>query len=526
MISRHIARLVLATFGTISATLRGQVNRPAPPATQSSVHEDVIDATERHQTLDHFGASDAWTMKLAGGWSAESRKKLATLLFSATDGIGLTCWRFNLGGGIVQNRAAINPARTVETFELAEGKYDWTLQANDRQILADAKAMGVPIFIAFVNSPPKRMTLNGLTNSYEPRRTTQPSAATQSALTASTASTNLKPGYEEHFARYLVDILEHFRTNPEESQRITFKWVSPVNEATIDWNSGQEGCRYSDDDIKRVAWALHRELSDRNSPTKMLLVEANSYGNLVSGFRKHNAYYGDYVDVLLGDRRFAPLLGGVLAHHAYGADGRNFLSDRRAFARKMAAHGDTGVVSWMSEYCVLKGGRDLGMDYALQVARVMWGDFTISGDSAWDWWLALSNGIYEDGLLYTDYRRQGDQENIIVPKMFWAFGNYSRFVRPGMVRVDLTGDSHSLEGLEGSAWLDGKSGQVVVVYVNSSRSGQTVHVTVKSAKVSSWTPYVTSDAKDDDLRRGESAPADGNIALPPRSVVTLVGSGA
>ncbi len=489
------------------------------------MHHDVIDLGRTYQTLNHFGASDAWTMQRIGVWSDVNRKKFATLLFSQTQGIGLTCWRFNLGGGVVNDRRVINPARTVETVAVGAGKYDWTRQANERQVLADAKAMGVPIFVAFVNSPPRQMTLNGLTNSYESSAATRAATQPGAPLSASNATTNLKPGYEGQFAKYLVDILEHFRTNPDASQRITFDWVSPVNEPTVDWDGGQEGCRYSDDDIKRVGRALHEELTSRGSPTKMLLVEAPTYSTLVRATTKHNARYGDFVDVLLGDQQIVPLLGGVLAHHAYGADDplKNLLSDREAFAAKMAAHKDSGVVAWMSEYCVLKPGRDLGMGYALTVARVMWADFTVSGDSAWDWWLAVSDGRYEDGLLYTNWRRPGDDESVIIPKMFWAFGNYSRFVRPGMVRVELAGDKHELQGLEGSAWVDKKTGRVVVIYVNTSSAAQTVRLTVKNGSVAGWTPYVTSDAAGDDLRKRDAVGGGSDVQLPGRSVVTLVG---
>lgn len=497
------------------------------------LHHDVIDLSKTHQTLDHFGASDAWMMQRMGGWQEANRKKLTTLLFSPTEGIGLTCWRFNIGGGI--NHTSIrNPDRTVETFEVAEGQYDWSRQANERKILADAKAMGVRTFVAFVNSPPGRMTVNGLTNSFDGRQgarqsaDTQPATAPPGQIAAATASTNLKPGFEKQFARYLVDILEHFRTNPDESQRIAFNWISPVNEPTVDWDWGQEGCRYGDDDIKRVASAVHTELTDRGSPTKMLLVEAPTYSSLTAKPQhKHNAEYGNFVDVLLGDPTIVPMLSGVLCHHAYGSDdpAKHLLQDREAFAKKMLAHKDTGVVSWMSEYCVLNAGRDLSMGYAITVARTMWADLAISGDSAWDWWLAISSGNYKDGLLYTNWRRPGDEESVIIPKMFWAFGNYSRFIKPGMVRVDLAGDKHDVLGLEGSAWLDRASNRIVVVYVNSARMPQRVILTVKNgnATPAHWTAYVTSDAKGDDLREMDSVDAGQRVELPARSVVTLIG---
>ena len=73
---------------------------------------------------------------------------------------------------------------------MAEGKYDWTRQAPERWFLAAAMTRGVSLFLAFVNSPPGRMTRTGITYG-------QPGSDT----------TNLKPGFEGQYARYLVDIL-------------------------------------------------------------------------------------------------------------------------------------------------------------------------------------------------------------------------------------------------------------------------------------------------------------------------------
>lgn len=39
-------------------------------------------------------------------------------------------------------------------------------------------------------------------------------------------------------------------------------------------------------------------------------------------------------------------------------------------------------------------------------------------------------------MIYTDFRSEGDPESIIETKRLWALGNYSRFLRPGAIRVD------------------------------------------------------------------------------------------
>lgn len=248
---------------------------------------DIIDLDQEHQTIDNFGASDAWSMQKLGTWSSENRNKVADLLFSQQNGIGLSCWRFNVGGGL--NSEITNSWRTAETFEVAEGRYDWTRQAGERWFLQAAEARGVPQFLAFVNSPPGRMTRNGLT-----------------FCDKSAATTNLKPGYEGQYARYLVDILEHFRTNPKASERIEFTYISPVNEPQWNWaGHSQEGNRAGNDDIKRILRSLHVELTERNSPTQIAALESGSLPDMwqldPKATATWNAPYGDYIDTFLGD---------------------------------------------------------------------------------------------------------------------------------------------------------------------------------------------------------------------------------
>ena len=67
----------------------------------------TIDASTVYQTIDGFASSDAWDMEYVGKyWSTSNKEAIAKLLFSRevdekgnSQGIGLSMWRFNLGGG-------------------------------------------------------------------------------------------------------------------------------------------------------------------------------------------------------------------------------------------------------------------------------------------------------------------------------------------------------------------------------------------------------------------------------------------
>ncbi len=494
--------------GTAAGLLQGQTQ-----------HRDSIQLDQAFQTIENFGASDCWSMQKLGTWRTPNRERVADLLFSQDRGIGLSCWRFNLGGGITDR---INvPWRTAETFEIGEGRYDWSRQAPERWFLGAAKARGVPRFLAFVNSPPGRMTRTGITYG-------QPGPDT----------TNLKPGFEGQFARYLVDILEHFRANPEERDRIAFDYISPVNEPNVEWNGkSQEGCRAANKDVKAVLLALDAELRKRKCPTEIAGIEVSGLPPLYSVAEKmsktYGARYGDYIDDFIGDKAVAATLNHRLSYHDYGSDRLKgeLVENRERARRKFDQY--PGWKPWMSEYCILtgsegKGGnrRDLTMSTALDVARIIHLDLTLVGVTAWQWWTAVSGVDYKDGLIYTDWRKPGDEESIIPSRLLWAFGNYSRFVRPGMQRVELAGDGHDVRGLMGSAYKDERNRRVVAVYVNMGAESRMLGIDfalgARRWKVQSLIPYVTSDRSGDELKRYAATAPGGLIEIPALSVVTLV----
>jgi hypothetical protein len=174
-----------------------------------------------------------------------------------------------------------------------------------------------------------------------------------------------------------------------------------------------------------------------------------------------------------------------------------------------------------------KGGhvRDLTMNTALDVARFMVLDLTLAGVSAWQWWLAVSPSDYKDGLLYTDWKRPGDAESIYASSLFWTFGHFSRFLRPGMRRIELAGDGHDIRRLMGATFKDDKSHRVVAVYLNLGT--EDCQVVADIAGERPWRPrelalHVTSDRPGDELRACPTVAPGAAVTIPARSAVTMV----
>jgi O-glycosyl hydrolase len=518
---------------------------PTASAAGGDAQHDRVDPAVRYQTVDNFAASDAWTMQAVGTWSAASKERVADLLFSTEVGIGLSAWRFNVGGGTEPRDVIADPLRTAETFEVGPGQYDWHRQAGQQWFLAAAKRRGVDQFIAFVNSPPQRMTRNGRTNHGDDQ----------------TSPANLKPGFEGQYADYLADVLAHFRDDGvvgDPAVKIDFRYLSPVNEPQSWWTGdGQEGSRVDNATILAICRALKPALAHRGlAGTVVTVPESSNFYDVLHPAKQFAKTipdaYGDYLNLFTSQPDLADLLGHTVCHHLYGSSaGRELRRATGDVGAAMAQH--PGWKVWMSEICVMEPRRDLGMTPALKLANMMHACMERESTSAWQWWLAVSNGDFKDGLVYTDWKHPGDAESILPSKMLWAMGNYSRFVRPGYVRVGLTGDaarrqaeqdrattatrpasSASLaaastrssrgrevvpsQGLQGTAYADPRSGRLVVVYVNDGPARAVSIAFADGRAAHRVTAYVTSDAAD----LAPEPVGDGMVDVPARSVVTVV----
>lgn len=390
-------------LGVASPAFAGDAVRPGTGGGEASspAYRFRIDPTDRQQRIEGFGASGAWWAQNLGTWSRSRRQRVAQLLFSRTDGIGLSQYRYNIGGGL--DGTITDPWRTAETFETARGRYDWSRDGAARWFLKAASDHGVDDLVAFVNSPPRRLTANGHTYG------------------SPGSSSNLPPENHDQFTQYLIDIVRHFQR-----EGIRFTWISPINEPQWGWDSpGQEGCHYEPEQVRDLTSTVIEGFRRSGVRTQVSSPESGEYKALYSE--------QDYLGTLLADPVIDRRLGEVAVHSYWSTD-----EQRELAAERMREHPDHHLA--MTEWCEMVGGRDRGIDSALVLARTVHSDLTIANAVSWQYWIAVSRYDYHDGLLYTDYVEPGDEESLEETKRLWALGNYSRFIRPGAKRVEVAAE--------------------------------------------------------------------------------------
>jgi hypothetical protein len=490
-----------------------------------------VDPRVAFQTVDGFGASDAWQCAIVGrDWPEGKRQRIADLLFSrALDargnprGIGLSIWRFNVGAGTAEQGDASdirNPWRRAECFQRADGSYDWSRQAGQRWFLEAAHRHGVGSLLAFSNSPPVHLTRNG--KGYGAR---------------GLPGLNIKPGKLPAFGTFLADVVEHF-----ERAGLHFDYLSPINEPQWAWDKpNQEGTPASNIEVYALARLLSRELSRRQLSTRIVIGEAGTIAHVSRKveddgrddqarffFDPDSAFYvGDLPSV-------APLISAHGYHSVWPPEKQ---VQSRGMLHRALTSANPRLGYWQSEYCILEEpnaevgggpGRDLGMAVALYVARIIHDDLTVAQARSWQWWTAVSQVDYKDGLVYLDDGSAGDSGRmgpeapslmkdgaVRESKLLWTLGNYARFVRPGMVRVrcQVEPEQSIEDGVLGSAYK-GTSGGLVVILVNLSRDD----VACDLGAPGQVDVYTTSSRSDLERSRQDAA----GIKLPARAVITCV----
>lgn len=496
-----------------------------------------FDAAEVRQTIHSFGASDCWRIQYFGeNWPSGKRNYVADLLFSTEKdrtgnpkGIGLSLWRYNIGAGSYEagrQSGVNNYLRRTECFLDEQGRWDWSKQKGQRWFIDAARKRGVKYVLGFSITASPFMTRNGMCRATEgdfPR-------------------INLRDDQFDEYASFLAEVCK----------KLSLDYLSPINEPQWDWSgTTQEGTPATNEDCYRLIEALDKHLT--GSKTKIVFGEAADIRYLYRKTADKPGRDNQIEELFACDSDRSILKFGsvvpVITGHSYWSTFPvdTLIAVRQELAAELSGKLAGKVSYWQTEYCPMEKnrdnpeggrGRDLGMNTALYILRVIHHDLTVCNASSWQAWTSLSEWNYKDALIYIDDGIQTSGANslkdemvrtcmydghIRTSKYLWALGNFSRFVRPGMVRIGrVDAPDYSAEqasGLMASAYRSEDGGQVTVVLINYGGKDIPVELSVDHLPVEpdGWRMYVTSASSD----LGFAGETGRSVVIPGRSVVTM-----
>jgi O-glycosyl hydrolase len=137
---------------------------------------------------------------------------------------------------LYQGQGVSDWTRAPETFYLDNANFNWSADPQGVYFAKAAAEYGVPHIAAFVNSAPTPFTSNG-----------------------KNCGGSFVKGMENAYAKYLVDVISHFREDG-----IPINLISPMNEPTSAFGNGtdcrQEGMAVHPLERAAMIEALHTEL--------------------------------------------------------------------------------------------------------------------------------------------------------------------------------------------------------------------------------------------------------------------------
>lgn len=445
-----------------------------------------IDKSISYQTFDGIGASGAWWAQIVGGWDntdengEEVRNVISRLLYSKENGIGMNIYRYNIGGGSAHsgNGEYSDSARRTESFGNGDGTYDFTRDRNAVYMMKRAVSDGAGEVILFVNSPIESLTKNGWAHLKK-----------NQLFRTNLAKKNYLP-----FAEYCLDVTEHFV-----NEGVPVKYLSPINEPFWIWTGGQEGCHYSPRQAGKVMLCFARELKKRKALSDVRLSGVEN-GD-IRWFNK------SYTRNLMKYPEVRNCIDSVDLHSYFLHQPLPFFNRRKPFLnryRKWLDRHYPDLPVKMSEWTHMVGGKNAGMDSALETVKVMIEDFTLLSVTSWQHWIACSHYDYHDGLIYLDT----ENKTYETTKRLYATGNFSKYIPLGAKRIEATCDDPDVMTI--AFYKDGKT---VLILVNPTAQ--------EKEFISPSDALVAVTDKDNDLTE-KNIRKNEKIILAPESVTTFV----
>ena len=497
-------------------TPMGATSGEAPTITTCPPTETFHDENRTIFTIDpakgspfNGGKFEGWGTSLCWwanriGYSDVLAQKAAELLFNAETGLGMNIARYNIGGGDdpthhhITRTDSMMPGFWVLDETTGEHVFDGAQDENQRNVLLRAMAVCGSDFIveAFSNSPPYYMTESGCSSG---------------AVHAS--ANNLREDQVTAFAEYLAQVALYYK----EHYGIRFQSMSPMNEPnTAYWGAfspKQEGCHVSPGESQSAILLATQKALEEKGLGDILLVGTDETSTVLaaSSFNK----LSEEAKIAL-DR---------IDTHSYKIGKMEELQD-------LAAQYEKNL--WMSE---VDGDAALGknsgeMGAGLWLANKMISDIQGLMPSAWILWQGIDNHVSSEGYMgnqdfgMPDLSRgywgltvvDHDNQEIYLTKKYYAFGQLSRYIRPGY-RIINTGANGVL------AAYSKEEQKLVIVVVNADETAFEAGFSLDAFRYSGGTAQVIRTSQDENWAVLPELPVQADMlraTLAPYSVTTFV----
>jgi len=441
---------------TLAATMLGtSLAGGAVPVQAASKADKVITISPENASPFNEGKFEGWGTSFCWwanriGYNETLSQKAAELFYSKDTGLGLNIIRYNIGGGDDPSHDHITRTDSEVPGYWKDGsetysngtytwEYDWTKDANQRNVLQDCmEEYGEDIIVeAFSNSPPYFMTNSGCS-----------SGATDAS------KDNLKSDAYDAFAKYMAEVSAHFRDEWD----IEFQSITAMNEPYTNYwgamSNKQEGCHFDQGDSQSNMITALKKAMDAEGFENIIYsgTDETSIDTQITSYNKLSAEAKEIVT--------------RIDAHTYGGSKYSEL-------KQTAINGNENL--WMSE---VDGGSTAGTEAGEMGAALWFADKIITDmngltPSAWIMWQVIDNhiseegynGNYDTGMPGTKGGYWGiavadhDENEIILTKKYYAFGQFSRYIRPGYTIIGGTGNT--------LAALDKENDRLVIVATNT-----------------------------------------------------------
>ena len=249
-------------------------------------------------------------------------------------------------------------------------------------------------------------------------------------------------------------LLAAFPATYKQQSGVDLYALSAQNEP--DWNATYEACIYDKTQMVNFINVLGPKLAALNPPIKVLAAEPDNWGNMWGG--------DAYSPAIIADATANGYVG-VLATHDYGS------TSAGTYARPAPPANNTHHI-WETE-CT---PGDTG---PITIATMIYAAFNTGGVNGWHYWWT---------------------QNLVPnasspPAQVYALGNFSKYVRPGYYRVDVSGaPAASASNPAVIAFSSLTDGTVAIVVVNAGSAHSLSFFVGGTAWPASVTPYVTTSS--------------------------------